>query len=83
MTLEHAHGKLGYDGEVGAQILSDVLTELFIVLERLDLLDPAKRLECIVVQVIDFVDMRVRGHDVGQLLHVPYPMRDPGHTDGG
>lgn len=65
------HRKLGYDRQMLLQILPDNVTELVIVVQRLDLLDLPEGIKGTVIQVIDVVDVRIRDHDVRQLLHVP------------
>lgn len=61
------------------QILANNLTEPVIIIQRLDLLHLAKRVKGVVVQVVHVVDVRIRDHHVGQLLHVPNPV---GYTRG-
>lgn len=47
------------------KVLTDDAAHPIIVLECFDLLDLAKCIKGIVVQVVDFVDVRVRDDDVG------------------
>lgn len=76
-ALEHAHGELGDDGQVGAQHLGELGAEALVVVEGLDLAHAAEQVEGVVVQLVDVVDVRVRHHRVREALHVPQPVRDP------
>lgn len=51
--------------------------EIVIVLERLDFFHFAERVKGGIIQVVHLVDVRVRDHDIGQLLHVADPVSDP------
>lgn len=76
-ALEHAHGELGDDDEVGAQHAGELGAEAVIVVEGLDLAYAAEQVEGVVVELVDVADVRVRHHDVRKPLHVPQPVRDP------
>lgn len=63
---------------MGLEHLANDGAKLVVVLERFDLLDLAKGMERLIIQVVNVVDVRIRSDAVRELLHVSYPVRDPG-----
>lgn len=82
-ALEDAHCQLGNDGQVALEVLADDLAELFIVLQGPDLLDLAKSVKGVVVELVDFFDVAVRYDDVRELLHVADSMRNSADATPG
>jgi hypothetical protein len=76
VALEDAHSQLRNHRQMCLEHGAYCLAEVVIVLDRFDFLHFPERVEGVVIQVIDLVEVWVRDDDVGQLLHVPDPVGD-------
>lgn len=74
LNLERGQGEFGDDDEVILEGLFDSLTQLVVVLDRLDFGEVVKLVEGLEVEVVDVGEMPVREDVVGEALEVPDPV---------
>lgn len=77
LALENPHRQSRDDGQVLSQRIADDLAIALIVLDSLDLSDPAESLKSLVVELVDVGHVRIRDHDIGQRLHITETVRNP------